>query len=232
VFCTAEPDSQDSKVSVRRSDAVSVETDPSHMQQQQQQPVADDCCVAGVHEVMDDIKDEVSDAAADADSDTTSSNTSTSQTRTQLSKCIDDDVLPADDCFRESNVEPAGVKLHLPVDDNRSQPSKNQRVLSADNRNPRTDVDDGKAHKSKRRLVTCPVCSKNLQFASLSIHMRRHSSYRPFCCTVCSREFTRNHDLTEHMNIHSGECSFTCKVCNMQFRHRRSLSRHTQMHTR
>ncbi|KAJ2953048.1 hypothetical protein O0L34_g7439 [Tuta absoluta] len=46
---------------------------------------------------------------------------------------------------------------------------------------------------------TCPLCPKSFHKASLRRHLRQHTSERPFVCTVCDANFTRQSSLDNHM---------------------------------
>lgn len=78
----------------------------------------------------------------------------------------------------------------------------------------------------------CPICSKSYRKASLRYHLRQHTFERPFVCSICGANFTRqsslaNHSKSEHGTdvliekldkfeaIPSGSTSqkFTCEKC-------------------
>jgi len=154
-----------------------------------------------------DIKDEIS--ATDTDS---YSNMSASHSTSRLSSCIDHDLMetqsrmePVFDNYCVSNVQEVNIKDevsatdtdsysysnlctsyaasqmsdcsdHVPADRGSSQLAENRVHVES-----RTD--DSTKPRTGKRQVTCPVCSKSLQFDSLRLHMRKtHSGYRPYSC--------------------------------------------------
>jgi len=249
VFCT-ERDScgQDGKVS-GCSDRVSLDTQ-SHMQ-----PVADDYCIQNVQEV--DIKDEVTATDTDSCSNVCTSHSTTPlsscsdhdlmETRSHMEPVVDnycvsnvqevdikDEASTTDtDSYSNMSTSQSTTQLsycsdHVSADSSSSQLTEHHvhvESRTGDSIKPRTGV-----YTCKRR-VTCPVCSKSLQFDSLRLHMRTHSGYRPYSCDVCRWEFARNADLTTHLRVHSGERPFTCSVCQKQFSHKSAMSRHELLHT-
>lgn len=52
----------------------------------------------------------------------------------------------------------------------------------------------------------CPLCSKSFKKASLRQHLRQHTFERPFICSTCGANFTRQTSLANHFrNEHSTE---------------------------
>ena len=45
-------------------------------------------------------------------------------------------------------------------------------------------------------------------------HEREHAEVKPFKCSHCDKEFTRESDLTKHERVHTGEKPFNCMNFN------------------
>lgn len=54
---------------------------------------------------------------------------------------------------------------------------------------------------------------------------------KPFCCTVCEKEFALLRYLKDHEKIHSGEKPFSCEYCDKVFRQKGNVVRHKRIHT-
>ncbi|XP_045785022.1 zinc finger protein Xfin [Maniola jurtina] len=50
----------------------------------------------------------------------------------------------------------------------------------------------------------CPICSKNFKKASLRLHLRQHTFERPFICSICGANFTRQSSLANHSKSEHG----------------------------
>ncbi|XP_065804480.1 zinc finger protein 26-like [Labrus bergylta] len=66
---------------------------------------------------------------------------------------------------------------------------------------------------------------------NLSFHMTRHTTEKPFCCSVCNTGFTDCESLVIHMRTHTGHTQFSCSVCGQEFAWRRLLTKHMEVHT-
>jgi hypothetical protein len=82
-------------------------------------------------------------------------------------------------------------------------------------------------------LVWCPVCQVNVEsFRKLYIHIDlEHPAHpRPFQCSLCKSNFSRQHDLAKHQERH-GERAFSCSVCFARFHLAEGLDDHMGVHT-
>ncbi|XP_053625729.1 zinc finger protein 91-like [Plodia interpunctella] len=86
----------------------------------------------------------------------------------------------------------------------------------------------------------CPSCPKIFRKASLRHHLRQHTSERPYACTTCNANFTRQSSLANHCKIEHGPKSkdkikesvktsddYNCEKCSERFSNRTALARHS-----
>lgn len=62
---------------------------------------------------------------------------------------------------------------------------------------------DGNTTKSVQKY-SCPLCPKNFKKASLRLHLRQHTFERPFICSICGANFTRQSSLANHSKSDHG----------------------------
>jgi Zinc finger, C2H2 type len=82
-------------------------------------------------------------------------------------------------------------------------------------------------HQSKKKIVKCPECYKNLSNLSLKAHLKLHElkkQGKKFKCQTCLREFLTERYLILHMKSHS--MAYTCNFCEKSFAYQRSLILH------
>lgn len=59
------------------------------------------------------------------------------------------------------------------------------------------------------KKYSCPICCKSFRKASLRHHLRQHTFERPFVCSVCGANFTRQSSLANHSrNEHGADVIF------------------------
>ena len=93
------------------------------------------------------------------------------------------------------------------------------------NFNPRTDT----GRPGPKKKCRCPYCQKYIhKKANLKIHIeRKHSSKKPYNCSLCKKKFASNFLLQEHLGYHGLRNIFTCDVCGKKFNERSyNLERH------
>ncbi|XP_055910317.1 transcriptional repressor CTCFL [Eupeodes corollae] len=88
-----------------------------------------------------------------------------------------------------------------------------------------------KPKNSKSTSHQCP--HSNCEYVSskrylLARHMKCHSDYRPFKCSVCERGFKTNASLQNHANTHTGNKPYQCKFCASTFTTSGELVRHVR----
>lgn len=81
--------------------------------------------------------------------------------------------------------------------------------------------------------LTCRLCQparKFTAYTTLLNHLRSHAQIRPYVCTVCHQDFTRQHSLNYHKLIHQNVTRFTCGQCGRKFRHPSHYKEHKRRH--
>lgn len=91
-------------------------------------------------------------------------------------------------------------------------------------------------------LYPCKVCSKVFQKPyNLKLHMKTHSTDKPYKCAKCPKTFARSHDKKRHELLHDGVKNFKCEGylqdgctrwgCGKTFARLDALARHFRTET-
>ena len=85
-----------------------------------------------------------------------------------------------------------------------------------------------KAHEDcTLQCSTCQAtaCSKY----ALKVHMRVHTGYRPFICSVCSMSYPSKTSLNSHfIRRHTTDTPYECTMCDKKYKEKSVLGRHIQ----
>ncbi|XP_044758267.1 zinc finger protein 79-like [Coccinella septempunctata] len=118
------------------------------------------------------------------------------------------------------NPLPVGVEII-------NQRSVSQQVKQS--RKKKTTVNPDVVKEESR---SCTECGKVLaSAASLYVHLKSHSSNKPYICGECGANFTRKYYLEVHQRTHTGERPFKCDICEKYFSQKSSLNTHKRRHT-
>ncbi|XP_037549385.1 zinc finger protein 728-like [Nematolebias whitei] len=83
--------------------------------------------------------------------------------------------------------------------------------------------------KHKETGNICHICGKKYQ--NIETHMRSHTGFKPYHCSICSKSFPRPGALRRHRKTHSGERPFICEICGKTYTDGCSLTTHLKNHT-
>lgn len=71
----------------------------------------------------------------------------------------------------------------------------------------------------------CPICQKSFRKASLRHHLRQHTFERPYACSICGANFTRQSSLANHSKSEHGTDVLTEKLVKTEEATRASTPR-------
>ncbi|CAL8304835.1 unnamed protein product [Gadus morhua 'NCC'] len=83
-----------------------------------------------------------------------------------------------------------------------------------------------------RKGQPCVLCGKVFPSNSkMTIHMRTHTSEKPYRCAQCMKRFSQSCNLKIHMSTHSREKPYRCDQCMKRFRQSYDLKIHMRIHS-
>ena len=100
---------------------------------------------------------------------------------------------------------------------------------------PQTINDKAPSHPSKftqnaLKVYTCPYCKKFFKHKQGMVHhIRSHTNYKPFKCTLCDYASISKGNLKTHMRKHTGE-RFKCPKCDFTTINKGHLRVHAKTH--
>ncbi|KAG9319584.1 hypothetical protein KVV02_005014 [Mortierella alpina] len=74
--------------------------------------------------------------------------------------------------------------------------------------------------------VPSAVISKVSSSSTSGTQQQQHQQSKPFPCHLCTRIFSRKHDLQRHIRVHTGSKPYLCMSCQKAFARTDALSRH------
>lgn len=77
----------------------------------------------------------------------------------------------------------------------------------------------------------CNYCGKMLKKKYLPVHNRIHTGEKPYKCSDCDKEFSRDEHLQRHRRIHTGEKPHKCDFCDKLFSRSDHYRNHMRTHT-
>lgn len=82
--------------------------------------------------------------------------------------------------------------------------------------NPSSEVQEISGQLKVIQKYSCPICPKSFRKASLRHHLRQHTFERPFVCSICGANFTRQSSLSNHLKSEHGTDSLVEKMDKME----------------
>lgn len=80
-------------------------------------------------------------------------------------------------------------------------------------------------------LLSCKVCRKSYTNEKhLKLHMRCHSSQKPFSCQFCNKSFAYQHVLKLHQVQHYSSRVYQCSLCRITFPSKKDMETHIMKH--
>lgn len=85
---------------------------------------------------------------------------------------------------------------------------------------------------STSKPYKCTSCDKTFwQRAPRDVHERSHTGVRPYSCTLCGKTFTYPNGLKLHTRLHTGEKPYKCEFCGSCYTQQAHLRSHVRTHT-
>lgn len=86
-------------------------------------------------------------------------------------------------------------------------------------------------HQGLKKSFLCSICGKNFTTKhSLTEHINAHSGIKPYSCDICDKSFSYESALRDHKLSHKETKSFWCKHCQKGFTQRSGLKMHMRTH--
>ncbi|XP_075527766.1 uncharacterized protein LOC142559949 [Dermacentor variabilis] len=82
-------------------------------------------------------------------------------------------------------------------------------------------------HASGVDLYHCHECGKTfIRERNLKLHLRWHTTEKPYACHLCPAKFTLKSHVENHMLVHTGEKPYKCPVCEKPFARSDACAKH------
>ena len=89
----------------------------------------------------------------------------------------------------------------------------------------------GSPRSKQRESYICHICFKTFQIREkLNLHVKLHTTVRPFDCEICKKRFKTKANLKQHMVTHSNDRPHKCELCQKSFKTKECLSSHMFVH--